>query len=89
MAREGRDTKALRLLQEQRVRFVQLAADSAVVAVRGDSADYLCTYTAGRWQCPCAAYGTCSHIAAARMVYRAVAPSLAPTGRGRHDGNNR
>lgn len=85
MPRETRDQKALRLLSEHRVRFLQADGRSAVADVRGDTGDYLLTYADGRWQCPCAAYGRCSHIIAAMIVYRAVSGALG----GRRDGNDR
>ena len=75
MPRETRQDKAVRLLSTERVRLTALGPESCRAEVRGDTADYTVSLN-GRWRCDCAAVGECSHIIAARMVYRAVRPAL-------------
>lgn len=84
MPRENREAKALRLIAAQRVRYAHLAADSALVVVEGDTDSYRLTYLRGRWSCPCECQTTCSHVIAARTIYRSVAPALT----GGHNGNH-
>lgn len=77
--RETKEAKSLRLIGEQRVRFTHLGAASCVALVRGESGDYV-TRLAGKWECTCA-HGSnssrlCSHILAARTIYRAVVSAL-------------
>lgn len=49
MARETAAQKAIRLIGEQRVRFVSLAPDSCAAEVRGEHGDYMVTFR-NRWE---------------------------------------
>ena len=81
MGREKKDDKALRLIAEQRVRFVSLSSGRAVAAVNGESGDYQSTFDGHRWSCTCEhganSRGLCSHALAAQTIYRAVVGALA------------
>lgn len=68
MTRETAATKALRLLSEARVSILSVHRRRVFASVRGDEQSYDVTYTHGRWHCPCAARGPCSHLIAVRSV---------------------
>ena len=90
MPRETAEDKAIRLLAGQRIRFSAVSPVSAAAEVRGETGDYMVTMAHGRWECDCPATGhQCSHIRAARHVYRAVAPALEPLRRERRDDDGR
>lgn len=78
-ARPNRNDKALRLIAGQAVRFHRLGVGAAAADVAGDSGDYHVIWNASGWGCDCEAAGhgrECSHIIAARIVYRSVRPAL-------------
>ena len=80
MARDSAETKAVRLITQERVRFLELSATRARAEVRGDTDDYIVRYDSGRYQCPCPMLGDCSHARAVRRFLRAVLPALTPKG---------
>jgi len=78
-ARETKEDKALRLIAEQRVRFLSASPAGCVAQVAGEHGDYI-TKLAGRWECSCEhganSRGYCSHSLAAQAIYRSVVPAL-------------
>lgn len=79
MARETKEQKALRLVAEQRVRFVLLRRGKCAATVAGETGDYTASF-AGRWSCTCMhganSNGLCSHALAAQIIYRAALSAL-------------
>lgn len=79
MARETKQEKAVRLVAEQRVRFLLLRRGKCSATVAGESGDYATTFD-GRWACTCMhganSNGLCSHALAAQIIYRAVLSAL-------------
>jgi len=79
MSRETKESKAVRLIAEQRVRFSSVSPVGCVATVNGDSGDYTTTLS-GRWSCTCEhgarSQSKCSHVLAVETIYRAVRPGL-------------
>jgi hypothetical protein len=78
MPRETKDQKAVRFITQERVRFSRLTPTAATGTVRGDTEDYESGMERGSWFCACVnGSAQCSHLIAARMIYRAIAPVFA------------
>jgi hypothetical protein len=79
MPRETKESKAVRLIAEQRVRFSSVSPVGCIATVHGDSGDYT-TSLKGYWQCTCEhgamSRSKCSHVLAVEAIYRAVRPAL-------------
>ena len=73
MPRETVAEKAVRFISQERVRFQVLTPEYALATVHGDTNDYETGYKRRRWYCSCMnATESCSHIRAARMIFRAI-----------------
>lgn len=79
-ARETAKDKALRLIAEQRVRFISVSPAGCVAQVAGEHGDYITDFDGRRWGCSCEhganSRGHCSHSLAAQTIYRSVVPAL-------------
>ena len=80
MARETKAEKAVRLIADQRVRVVSLAARACRAEVRGEHGDYTATFDGRKWGCSCAhgaaSGGLCSHALAVQIIFRSVVTAL-------------
>jgi hypothetical protein len=65
---ENAKEKSHRLLTTGRVRIHEAGRWYVSATVQGDSGNYVVTYERGKWVCPCAYIGACSHILALRQV---------------------
>ena len=69
MTRESIATKGRRYLAEGRVTVTRVDGDVADALVRGDSGEHRVGHDPVRgWRCSCPAPGSCSHVAALKLV---------------------
>jgi uncharacterized Zn finger protein len=71
MSRENSAAKAIRYLEQARVRILECHEDAGTLAaeVRGNGAIYVVAYDADGWRCTCPALGeNCSHVLACKAV---------------------
>jgi len=66
--RESVLDKARRLLAEDRVQVLFATEHRVTARVRGDGGVRDVSWDHGTWDCTCAAYGTCSHRLAVKLV---------------------
>ena len=79
MARETKEQKAMRLIQQHRVKLTNMTLLGCEAEVAGEGGDYIVKLD-GRWGCTCengCGYkALCSHALAVQTIYRAVIPAL-------------
>jgi hypothetical protein len=69
MPREDVETKAARLLREQRVHVTLIEGERVEARVTGDHSTYTTGYDSRRgWYCECPALGACSHLRGVVLV---------------------
>lgn len=66
--RERPDTKARRLLGQQRVLLAHVSRHEVLAEVTGDGANYTVRFGRGGWYCTCPCRVLCSHLIAVRLV---------------------
>lgn len=66
----SREEKAARLLTTGRVLLLDVGPWRVLAQVAGDTDAYRVSYEAGSWSCSCPGgrFGSCSHLAAVRLV---------------------